>query len=72
MQRGIGRTGALIVVLVFLRLAAEDILIWVNSGVIPGTESSLAALLVVGLFVVAILQARSHRLFRQQETPRDW
>ena len=65
MRLRIGRTGAVIVLLVFLLLAAEDMLIWVNGGVIPGIEFFLAALLVVGLFVVAILQARGHRLFRQ-------
>lgn len=65
MQLGIGRTGVLIVLLVFLLLAVEDIVIWVNSGVIPGIEFFLASLVVVGIIVVAILQARSHRLFRQ-------
>ena len=65
MRPRIDGTGAVILLLVFLLLGAEDILIWVNGGVVPGIEFFLASLLVVGLLAVAILQARDHRLFRQ-------
>lgn len=61
MNLRIGRTGLLIVLAVFLILVAEDVLIWINSGLIPGLEFFLASLLVVGVFILAIREARRHR-----------
>lgn len=60
MRLRIGRTGALVVLLIFLLLAAEDIFIWLNGGAVPGIEFFLAAILVVVLLVAGILEAREH------------
>ena len=60
MNLQIGRTGLLIVLAIFLLLVAEDVLIWVNSGVIPGVEFFLASLLVVVVFFLAIREAGRH------------
>lgn len=61
MDLNIGRTGLIIVLVVFLLLAIEDILIWLNSGVLPGIEFLIAALLLAGLFLMGINQVRNQR-----------
>lgn len=57
---GMGRNGIVILLFVFVLLGAEDVLIWVNGGVVPGVEFFLATLLVLVVFAFAIRQAIAH------------
>lgn len=56
----IGRHGLYLLVLLFVILGAEDVLIWVNSGALPGIEFFAGALLVLAVFALAIHEARLH------------
>lgn len=53
----IGVHGLIILLVVFLLLGLEDILIWINSGVIPGVEFLIATFIVVIVFALAIREA---------------
>lgn len=55
-----GRNGVLILLFVFILLGAEDVLIWVNSGIVPGVEFFIAMLLILVVFAIAIRQAIAH------------
>jgi hypothetical protein len=56
----VGRTGVAILVLLFLLLTAEDLLVWINAGSVPGIEFFLGAAVVLVVAFFAIRQARSH------------
>jgi len=56
----IGRHGILILLVLFLIMGLEDILVWMNSGVIPGLEFLIAAVIVLAVVVLAIRQANRH------------
>lgn len=60
MRLRIGRTGALLVLLVFLLLAVEDVFVWLNGGAVPGIEFFVAAVLVVVLLVAGVFEAQQH------------
>ena len=60
----IGRHGVIILLVVFLLLAAEDILIWINAGVIPAVEFWFAMAIVLVIVALAIHEANLH--------PRKW
>lgn len=60
MELGIGKTGVAIVVALFLILTAEDLIIWIRSGAVPGLEFFLGVLLVLVVVILAIREARSH------------
>lgn len=64
MDLHIGRTGLILVFVVFLLLAVEDVFIWLNRGVVPGIEFFVASLILVGLLVLAINQVRRERFPR--------
>lgn len=55
----VGRSGAIVLLAVFALLAAEDALIFLNRGVVPGVEFFLASMLV--LLVLAYVIAVSLR-----------
>lgn len=56
----IGRHGLVILLILFAVLGAEDVLIWVNSGVVPAVEFFLATLLVLIVVAVAIRESMRH------------
>lgn len=56
----IGRHGVILLVLLFLLLASEDILIWVNSGTVPAIEFFAGLLLVLAVVTLAIWEANQH------------
>lgn len=60
MELGIGKKGVAIVVALFLILTAEDLIIWIRNGAVPGLEFFLGVLLVLVVVILAIREARSH------------
>ena len=56
----VGRTGAIVLLVVFLILAVEDAIIWFSAGVVPGIEFFLALLVVLAVWYVAIRNARKN------------
>lgn len=60
MGPSVGRTGALIVVLIFGLLAAEDAFIWMNSGTVLGIEFFVAGVLALFLIGAGMWEARQH------------
>ena len=57
----IGRHGVLILLILFLLLGFEDILIWVNQGIMPAIEFFLAMVLVLGVIMFALREANRHK-----------
>ncbi len=58
----LGRTGKIVIVIVFGLLAGENLFIWLNSGVIPAIEFLLLDALVVVIVAAVIIGARRHQL----------
>lgn len=56
----IGRQGVILLVILFILLAFEDILIWMNTGTIPAAEFFVAMLLVLGVVALALWEANLH------------
>lgn len=56
----IGRHGVILLVVLFLLLAAEDVLIWVESGVVPGVEFFLASLVVGATMAYVIREVQKY------------
>lgn len=59
-EADIGRNGVLVLVALFLILAAEDVLIWVRSGIVPAIEFFVGMVLVLVVVAFAIWEARHH------------
>ncbi|ADE01859.2 MULTISPECIES: hypothetical protein [Haloferax] len=60
MRLGIGRTGVVILVALFVILGAEDVYVWAIAGTVPGVEFFLALVFVLAVAFVAIREARAH------------
>lgn len=56
----IGRHGVILLVLLFVLLAFEDVLVWLNSGTLPAAEFFVGLLLVLGVVTFAIWEANLH------------
>lgn len=56
----IGRHGVILLVLLFLLLAGEDILIWVNTGAVPSLEFFVGMVVVLAVVALALREAISH------------
>ena len=56
----IGRHGVVLLLALFVLLGAEDAVIWINRGVVPGVEFFLGALLVLVIVADAIRAAVAH------------
>lgn len=56
----IGRHGVVLLVLLFVLMAAEDALIWLNSGTVPAIEFFVGLVLVLGVMALAVLEANLH------------
>jgi hypothetical protein len=56
----VGRHGLAILLVLFVILGVEDVLVWLNSGTVPGIEFFLAALLVVAIAAAAIRESSRH------------
>lgn len=56
----IGKHGVVLIVLMFVLLTAEDVFVWLNSGVLPGVEFFVGVLVVLGIVVFAIRESRLH------------
>lgn len=56
----VGWAGAGLLVLVFLLLGAEDVVVWLNGGAVPGVEFFVVAVLVVAVLALAIRRARAN------------
>lgn len=54
----LGRTGLVVLAIVFGLLAGEDLLIYLNRGTLPAIEFLLIDVLVLGIIIVAITEAR--------------
>ncbi|MGM0372569.1 MAG: hypothetical protein ACQEQJ_08720 [Halobacteriota archaeon] len=54
----LGRAGIALLVIVFLVLFVEDILIWHNSGTLPGIEFLLLDVAVLAVLALAIREVR--------------
>lgn len=61
MEFDVGKTGALILAVLFVILTAEDVFVWVTAGSVPGIEFFLGLVLVVVVWFYAIRAARHHR-----------
>lgn len=57
----IGRHGVIIILVLFLTFAIEDILIWINRGAVPGIEFFVASIVLLVVFAILIRDARNHR-----------
>jgi len=56
----LGRSGIAIVVIVTILLFIEDLLILINTGTMPAIKFLLLDLMVLGILVAAIYEARRH------------
>ena len=56
----VGPAGAVLLVLVFVLLGAEDVVIWVRAGEVPGLEFFVAAVMLVVVLWLAVRQARAN------------
>lgn len=56
----IGTTGVVLLALLFLIFGTEDLLIWVNDGVVPGLEFFVGLLVLLAATLLAIREARRH------------
>jgi len=61
MEFDVGKTGAVILTVLFVILMVEDIFIWVNAGTVPGLEFFLGLALILIVWFYAIRAARHHR-----------
>lgn len=57
----IGRHGVIILVILFVILTVEDVFVWINSGVVPGIEFFVGAVLVVAIIGFAIQEGMTYR-----------
>lgn len=56
----VGRTGAIVLLVVFALLVVEDVLIRLNRGIVPGIEFFLASVLVAVVLAYVINTALRH------------
>lgn len=60
MDWDIGKTGVVVLLVVFLALFAEDLYVWIVAGVVPGIEFFAGVVLVVVVGYFAIRAAKEH------------
>ncbi|RDI70606.1 hypothetical protein [Halopelagius longus] len=57
---GLGKHGAVLLAVLFVVLLAEDALIWLRSGAVPGVEFFAGTLAVLAVTAVAVYEANRH------------